>query len=126
LSTSRLFGLIGNPLSHSFSKAYFEEKFISEKIRDAEYREFPLVKVSELPELIANEPNLVGLNVTIPHKQDIMNFLDEVDSVANDVGAVNTVVVSRNEDDQKVVSLKGYNTDVKGFEHSLVGPSYLY
>ena len=120
MKPTRLFGLIGNPLAHSFSKNHFEEKFRSEKITDSEYREFPLSEISLLPELIASEPNLVGLNVTIPYKQEVMNFMDEVDDVANDIGAVNTIVITRDKDDEKAVSLKGFNTDVKGFEHSLV------
>ncbi|PCH93364.1 MAG: shikimate dehydrogenase [Bacteroidetes bacterium] len=123
----RLFGLIGTPLSHSFSKTYFTEKFASEKILDAKYKEFPLKEIGMLPELIEKNPDLLGLNVTIPYKLKVMNFMDEVDSVANDVGAVNTIVVTRDKDYSKSISLKGYNTDVKGFELSLVpiiGPEH--
>ena len=121
MSTTRLFGLIGKPLSHSFSQEYFEKKFITENIKDAEYSVFPLDEIKKLPDLIKNKPNLVGLNVTIPYKQVVMNFMDEMDVVANDVGAVNTIIINRDKDNSEAFSLKGFNTDVKGFEHSIIG-----
>ena len=72
----RLFGLIGFPLTHSFSQKYFTEKFLRESVPDAEYRNFPLVSIHELPSLIAEQPLLRGLNVTIPYKESVLDFLD--------------------------------------------------
>lgn len=120
MKPTRLFGLIGNPLSHSFSKAYFEDKFKTERITHVEYREFPLEDISRLPQLIADEPTLSGLNVTIPFKQQVLNFMDEVNDKADEIGAVNTIVIERNENDEKAAVLKGFNTDHTGFEQSLV------
>lgn len=108
-----LYGLIGYPLSHSFSKKYFSEKFAREKIENAYYELFPIAKIDELPALIAAHANLRGLNVTIPYKQQVLPFMDELDEGAEAVGAVNTI---------KVVNgrLLGFNSDVYGFEQSLV------
>jgi shikimate dehydrogenase len=107
----RTFGLIGYPLSHSFSKNYFSEKFQEENISDAEYPNFPIEKIEAVQEVFKTE-DLCGFNVTIPYKESIIPFLDELDASASGVGAVNTVVI-RNE--KKV----GYNTDIYGFENSL-------
>ncbi len=107
----RLFGLIGYPLTHSFSQKYFTEKFQRENISDAEYRNFPVERIEEVRSVFATE-NLCGFNVTIPYKQVIIPFLDELDSSANAIGAVNTVAI-RNK--KKI----GYNTDAYGFENSL-------
>jgi shikimate dehydrogenase len=111
-SINNLYGLIGFPLSHSFSKKYFKEKFEKEGIADSFYELFPLQSIEEFPDLIAQHPNLKGLNVTIPYKQAVMPFLDEIDKEAEAVGAVNTIRI-------KDGKLKGFNTDVYGFEHSL-------
>jgi shikimate dehydrogenase len=110
------FGLIGNPLTHSFSKSYFEEKFKREKIRSCAYDLFPLSDVAEFDQFKNQHKELNGLNVTIPYKQSIMPFLDEIDPVAQSIGAVNTIAF-----EQKFgkVHLKGYNTDVIGFRQSL-------
>lgn len=107
-----LYGLIGYPLSHSFSKKYFKEKFEKESIPDSFYELFPLESINELPELIAGLPNLRGLNVTIPYKQAVIPFLNEIDEEAAAVGAVNTIQIRDGQ-------LKGFNTDVYGFEVSL-------
>ncbi len=107
----RTFGLIGFPLTHSFSQKYFTDKFLTEKIADVEYRNFPIEKIEDIHRVFETE-NLCGLNVTIPYKESIIPFLDELDAFAVAVGAVNTVVI-RNK--KKV----GYNTDVYGFEYSL-------
>lgn len=108
----RRYGLIGYPLGHSFSKRFFEEKFAREGIAEARYDLFPLPDIGHLPELIAENPDLCGLNVTIPHKQTVMRFLDELDETARAVGAVNTIRIRDGR-------LTGFNTDVTGFEQSL-------
>ena len=106
------FGLIGYPLSHSFSKGYFAEKFAKENIVDCHYDVFPLEKVEDFVELCNTHKNLVGLNVTIPYKEKIIPFLDELDETAANIGAVNTIKFSNG---KKI----GYNTDCFGFEMSL-------
>ena len=103
----RLFGLIGYPLSHSFSKKYFSEKFAKAGITDACYELFPIPKIEALPELLQQHPNLVGLNVTIPYKQAVLPYLDKLSE-----GAANTIRCSGDQ-------LEGFNTDVVGFETSL-------
>jgi len=115
----RTFGLIGYPLGHSFSQKYFTEKFKRENITDAEFKNFPLEDVSDFPKLIENNPSLRGLSVTIPYKEEIIKFLNEVDDVVKEVGAVNCIKVSLMTDDGRPM-LKGFNTDVFGFEKSLL------
>lgn len=109
---TRLFGLIGYPLSHSFSKKYFGEKFADLGIADAFYELFPIASIEALPKLIAVHPNLVGLNVTIPYKEQVIPYLDGLDHAAAKIGAVNTIKI---EDGH----LTGYNTDVYGFGYAL-------
>ena len=75
----RKFGLIGYPLSHSFSMKYFTEKFEKEGIKDCQYEFYPLERIEELPQLLKDHPELVGLNVTIPYKQSVIPYLDEPD-----------------------------------------------
>ena len=106
------YGLIGYPLSHSFSKKYFSNKFEQEKIKDHYYSLFPIERIDDLPMLLKSISNLKGLNVTIPYKEYVLEFLDEIDDDAAAIGAVNTIRIV----DGK---LKGYNTDVYGFEISL-------
>jgi len=113
----RRFGLIGYPLGHSFSKAYFTEKFARENITDCIYENFPLSDISEFKGFLNQYPDLEGLNVTIPYKEKIIPFLDILDPVAGEVRAVNTVAVIRNGNSRL---LEGYNTDVYGFELSLL------
>lgn len=110
------FGLIGFPLAHSFSSAYFKDKFLKEGLKDFRYDLFPLKGISELPVLIDANPHLMGLNVTIPHKVSVIQLLQHLDKIAEAAGAVNTISILRSEG--KVI-LKGYNTDVIGFETSL-------
>ena len=86
------YGLIGKTLSHSFSKNYFEEKFKREKI-DAVYENFELNDISEIEDLFLAHPNLCGLNVTIPYKEQIIPYLDEIDEQAQKIGAVNTCLL---------------------------------
>lgn len=107
-----LFGLIGNPLTHSYSKRYFESKFEREKI-SARYELFPISSIEELPDLLHNNPELKGLNVTIPYKQEIIKHLDFIDHSARVIGAVNTVSIKKK--NGKTI-LTGYNTDAHGFE----------
>ncbi len=111
------YGLIGFPLSHSFSKKYFTEKFDRERIADARYDLFPIESVSDLPALLKQYPHLLGLNVTIPHKLNVMAFLDQVDEGAQKAGAVNCISISKTRKNENV--LVGYNTDVYGFKSSL-------
>ena len=113
----RCFGLIGYPLSHSFSKKYFTEKFEREGIHDCTYENFPLEKVSLLPGLVASQPVLAGLNVTIPYKETVIPYLHSVDEVAASIGAVNTVRITRSGSE---LHLRGYNTDAFGFRSSIV------
>jgi shikimate dehydrogenase len=109
----KTFGLIGYPLSHSFSKKYFTEKFRKENISDCQYELYELKSIHELPSLINSVPGLTGLNVTIPYKQEVKQFIDRLDPSAEKVGAVNVVKINGN-------ILTGYNSDYYGFRQSLV------
>ena len=113
------YGLIGYPLSHSFSKKYFTEKFEKEHIQNCEYNLFPIENIDLLPNLIANNPSLVGLNVTIPYKESVIPFLDELDETAKAVGAVNCIKIQPHPTSPKGRRLVGYNTDVYGFRQSI-------
>ncbi|MCX6295638.1 MAG: shikimate dehydrogenase [Bacteroidetes bacterium] len=113
---NKLYGLIGFPLSHSFSKKYFTEKFEKEKILGCEFNLFPIEKIEMFPELINENHTLLGLSVTIPYKESVIPFLDELDETAKAVGAVNCVRISRKESS---IHLKGFNTDVFGFRQSI-------
>lgn len=108
---SKLYGLIGFPLSHSFSKGYFTEKFAREGIADSVYELFPLAHIGQFPALLETQPELVGLNVTIPYKESVIPFLQALDEEAAEIGAVNTITIRDG-------LTKGYNTDVYGFEMS--------
>ena len=110
-----LFGLIGYPLLHSWSEGFFNEKFSGESPVKNKYRVFPLENIGEFQGLLQDHPDLTGLNVTIPYKVKILPFLDELDPVAKETGAVNTILISRAGDR---VHLKGFNTDVTGFTGS--------
>lgn len=109
------FGLVGNPLGHSFSQDYFTKKFDKENI-EAQYLNFQIEDISMLGEKVLSVPGLRGFNVTIPYKQAVIPYLDTIDEVAQKVGAVNVVKV---EEDTGKKSLSGYNSDVVGFENSL-------
>jgi shikimate dehydrogenase len=111
-----LFGLIGYPLGHSFSKEYFTQKFKQEGLTDYAYENFPIPQISELHQVITDHPDLMGLNVTIPYKEQVLKYLDDIDSEADAVGAVNTICITRN---HGAVHLKGYNSDIYGFERSI-------
>ncbi len=105
------FGLIGYPLGHSFSPAYFQEKFGREGI-DASYEAFPLPQIGALPELLHARPGLRGLNVTIPYKEAVLPLLDALHPDAAAIGAVNCIAIRNGQ-------LTGYNTDWIGFAESL-------
>ncbi|MCU0381407.1 MAG: shikimate dehydrogenase [Chitinophagaceae bacterium] len=108
----RLFGLIGYPLGHSFSKRYFTEKFSREGIRDAVYELFPLESIEQFPALWENHSSLMGLNVTIPYKESVIPYLDNCNDIVLETGACNCVL-------KKDGKLYGFNTDVIGFEYTL-------
>lgn len=109
------YGLIGYPLEHSFSISFFNEKFKSENI-DAQYINFEIPTIEALPEILASNPELKGLNVTIPYKQKIISFLDVVSPEARAIGAVNVIRVIQENNE---ITLKGYNSDVIGFTKSI-------
>lgn len=110
------YGLLGYPLSHSFSRGYFTDKFNREAI-DALYENFAIPSIEQLPRLIAENPLLTGLNVTIPYKQSVIPYLDALDSEAEAIGAVNTIRIERGEN--KKPRLIGYNSDLTGFRESI-------
>ncbi len=109
------YGLIGYPLGHSFSISYFNQKFKDEHI-DAVYENFEIPSIDLLPEILDSNPNLKGLNVTIPFKQKVIPFLDNISPEARAIGAVNVIKVIH---DGKKIKLKGYNSDVIGFTQSI-------
>ena len=106
-----LFGLIGYPLSHSFSKKYFTSKFRELGLGDYRYELFEMRDLSGLPALLAR-PGLQGLNVTIPHKQSVLPFISWLDPVAKATGVVNTIRLQR---DHHATTVQGFNTDAWGF-----------
>jgi shikimate dehydrogenase len=122
------YGIIGYPLVHSFSLGYFTEKFRKERLDDCEYHTFPIQNISDLPDIIKNNPDLCGLNVTHPHKIGVIYFLDKLDEAAKEIDAVNCIKVVNShpvasffsgELSSTKVRLEGYNTDAYGFEQSL-------
>lgn len=113
-----IYGLIGYPLTHSYSSHYFEEKFLHEKIENTCYKLFPIEKIESVFHIIKNNDGLKGFNVTIPHKQTILPLLNKITEPAKTIGAVNTVKIERNNDDS--YKLIGYNTDAIGFEKSFI------
>jgi shikimate dehydrogenase len=108
----RLFGLIGYPLSHSFSKKFFTEKFEEEGLNDCRYELFSIASINELRNVLDKHYDLCGLNVTIPYKEEVLPFLHEADDVVKKIKACNCIIIKNGK-------LKGYNTDVEGFERSL-------
>jgi len=109
----RQFGLIGYPLSHSFSQKFFTEKFLQENIVNASYQNFPIPSMESFGALWKENPNLEGLNVTIPYKKEVIPFLQHSSAVVQEIHACNCIRKFNNE-------LYGYNTDVIGFEKSLL------
>ena len=112
----KLYGLIGFPLSHSFSKGYFTDKFEKENIANSLYENFPIENVDKIIDIIISNQDLIGLNVTIPYKEQVIKYLNEIDDAVKEIGAVNTIKVKR---ENEKIYLKGYNTDVYGFKNSL-------
>jgi shikimate dehydrogenase len=107
------FGLIGYPLSHSFSKRYFTDKFAELDLTETHsYELYPLARIGDFPQLLREQPTLRGLNVTIPYKQSVIPYLDKLSPAAAEIGAVNTI-------DIRAGFLTGYNTDVIGFQRDL-------
>ncbi|MGZ3751152.1 MAG: shikimate dehydrogenase family protein [Mucilaginibacter sp.] len=124
------YGLIGFPLSHSFSKKFFTEKFEKEKILDTTYDLFPLEHISELTALLHEHPDLCGLNVTVPHKINVLKYLDWIEHDARAAGAVNCIRITPESPVMAAFTgevgikghdfrLEGFNTDIYGFEMSL-------
>jgi len=109
----REYGLIGYPLDHAFSKTYFSDKFENENLMDVKYHLFPLAEIGKLRKVLEAHPKLYGLNVTTPYKELVIPYLDDLDSVAFSIGAVNTIVIEHHKEG---LFLKGYNTDVLGME----------
>lgn len=112
----KTFGLIGHRLGYSFSRNFFTEKFAKENLQEHEYVNFELDSIDEFPGIFDGDKNICGLNCTIPYKQQIMQFLDEIDPEAAQIGAVNTVKITSKDGKQH---LEGFNTDIYGFENSL-------
>lgn len=115
------YGLTGYPLSNSFSRDFFTEKFRRERLTEYEYLNFELGSIDMLPDLLAQTPTLAGFNVTMPYKELIINFLGKVDMDAALIGAVNCVVVERDSGGGGFAKLTGYNTDTPAFRDSLLG-----
>lgn len=113
----RLFGLVGFPLSHSFSASYFAKKFTAENISDADYQLFPMESITSIRLFIKQHVELQGFNITIPHKVAVITYLDHISAEAKAIGAVNCVKIERN---RSKIELTGYNTDTYGFRNSLV------
>ncbi len=111
-ANNRLFGIIGFPLSQSFSPGFFAKKFSDEGLDNCRYDAFPLASIDLLPQILNENPNLQGLNVTIPYKSAVIPFLNSLSEEAQSIGAVNVIKI-------KDGQLIGYNSDVFGFEHSL-------
>lgn len=113
----KIYGLIGTSLSHSFSMDFFNQKFISEGI-DAQYFNFELNDIGELMTILSEYSNLDGLNVTMPFKEKVIPFMDELDETAEKVGAVNVIKIIK-DDKASLVKLVGYNTDYLAFRNTI-------
>ncbi|MFC5283439.1 shikimate dehydrogenase family protein [Pedobacter alpinus] len=125
------YGLIGFPLGHSFSEKYFTDKFEKANLKNYKYSLYPLEDIKDFPTLLASDNELYGINVTIPHKIEVLQFLDEVDAAAKEIGAVNCIKIVHGDTVKSLFSgelctfkpskfkLVGYNTDAYGFEKSL-------
>lgn len=111
---TKIFGLVGYPLGHSFSKKYFNEKFADENI-DAEYKNFEIEDINEVTDII-NHNDICGLNVTIPHKISVIPLLSQIDPIAEAIGSVNVIKIIRT--DNGIIT-RGYNTDAIGFTTSI-------
>lgn len=112
----KLYGLIGYPLEHSFSRDYFLKKFQKKNMKDTDYRNFSIESIESIIDIFKTE-NIYGLNITIPYKEKIIKYLDNIDYTAKEIGAVNTIKIYRTNNN---ISIKGFNTDVYGFEESII------
>ena len=106
------FGLVGKDISYSFSRGYFKKKFDALGLTNYAYNNFDLQSISEFPTIFENTSNIQGINVTIPYKEEVIQFLDDIDVAAKKIGAVNTIKFSEN-------GMIGYNTDAYGFQKSI-------
>jgi shikimate dehydrogenase len=107
------YGLIGYPLTHSLSQQYFKQKFIDQGIEDCVYERFSIPSIGDLHDILKTHPDLCGFNITIPYKKEVLAFLTERSKAVEEVGACNCVKIIDG-------NLIGYNTDVIGFENSLI------
>lgn len=112
----KLLGLIGYPLSHSFSESYFKNKFKKEDIQNWRYKNFPIDSIDKLIPVISENRNLVGLNVTITYKEKVIPYLSRLSAEVQEIKAVNTILIQRSDDE---IITTGFNTDIVGFERSL-------
>lgn len=112
----KTYGLIGKSLSHSFSKNYFEKKFVNEGLNDYQYINLEIDAIEQLPDILLKNPTIDGLNVTIPFKEDILSLLDKQSEAVKSIGAANTIKIERDNG----IQLAGFNTDAAGFQQSLV------
>ena len=110
---SRLFGLLGRDISYSFSRGYFSKKFTQLNLENHNYVNFDLPRIEDFPSILEDNEGVWGINVTIPYKEGVMPYLDKIDKTAKEIGAVNTIKIT------KRGNLKGYNSDVVGFEKSI-------
>jgi shikimate dehydrogenase len=111
--SKRIFGLVGKNISYSFSKTYFTERFQKDNATDCSYENFDIEDISQFPDILKRNPDLAGLNVTIPYKESVIPFLHKLSDKAKRIGAVNVIRFTRNR------KLKGYNSDYYGFKKSL-------
>lgn len=110
-----LYGIIGNPLTHSFSPRFFTEKFLKERI-DAQYLKFEITSISHFQDVVREHAELKGLNVTIPYKEVVIPFLDSIDPQAEEIGAINVIKFIK---EDGAIRLVGYNSDIIGFQNSI-------
>lgn len=111
---NKVFGLLGKNISYSFSRGYFAKKFDKLHLENYQYKNFDIQEITTFPSIGKKEELLAGMNVTIPYKEEVIKYLNELDKTAEEIGAVNTIKILKNG------SLKGYNTDVVGFENSIL------
>ncbi|MFK8059587.1 MAG: shikimate dehydrogenase [Polaribacter sp.] len=111
---SKTFGLLGKNISYSFSRGYFTDKFKKMGLSQNKYVNFDLQNIEDFPKIFEETKNIKGINITIPYKEEVMTFLNKLDKTAKEIGAVNTIKFTKRGD------LKGYNTDVVGFEKSIL------
>jgi len=109
----KVYGLIGYPLTHSFSKKYFTEKFEKQSLTDYRYENFSIPSIDKLPGILSANPDIAGINVTIPYKESVINLLNEKTDVVKKIGACNCIKIEGKR-------LKGFNTDTIGFEKTLL------